>query len=48
MFAVAVRAYRRINLTAGNQLAVNTFPEILLYVVVAFAAGFGDVKVINR
>ena len=48
MLAVAMRAYRRINLTAGNQLAVNTFPEILLYIVVTLATGFGNIEVINR
>ena len=48
MFAVAVRANRRINLTAGYQLAVNPFPKVLLYIVVTLATGFGNIEVINR
>ena len=48
MFAVAVRANGRINLTARYQLSVNPFPKVLLYIVVTLAAGFRDVEVINR
>ena len=48
MFAVAVGANRRIGFTPGHELAVNPLPEIIFYVLMAFAAGKRDIKVVDR
>ncbi len=44
---MAVGADRRIGLPAGDQLPMNAFPEILLNISMAFAAGLGNVEMID-
>ena len=48
MLTVAVGTYGRIGFTAGDQFAVDAFPEVFFYVLMALTTGFGNVEVINR
>jgi len=47
MLAVAVRANRSVNFAARDQLAVRSFPELLLNAGVTFATGTWDIEVVN-
>ena len=43
MLTVAVGAHRRVGLPAGNELAVDALPEVVLDALVTLATGEGDV-----
>ena len=48
VFAVTIRADRRIGLALSSELTVDTFPIVMFNALMAAAAGFGDDEMIYR